>query len=967
MKNTLIILISVFSFQFLAAQYCGNSGSGICSPSGTVMTPGFLPTAENLTPLLNGQSSATVLQFKNYDATTYSGFLVTVQNLRFDSINNLPQGLCWSTDKSNNTYNNQEDGCISIVGTTCSPPGVYKLNILMTVTVAGLGQVPVNAADLGLNYFLRVKNAGDADVILDTLQTAAFAQPLGYSATANCNPQFGVSLGADKTVCGASVATLNPAVSNGVAPYTFLWSSTGDALTCTGCQNPTATITQNSTYTVTVIDANNNSVTDTVGYTVTGGTNTMQLNVTSTGIDCANPQDVSVVTVTGGTSPYSFSWGDASSTNNVASPQQHNYTNGNNYVISVTDNAGCVSTVLNAVAFNGIAISAVQTVRPNCINMNTGKLKVSASGGTAPYTFNWSNGAMTDSIVNVAAGNYVVTVTDVTSCSSMKYFNLSPLDNWGFYTYLTYTASNCGVSGSIMNNIYGGVPPYTYNWSGGLTTQNITYLNAGTYSVTVTDSLSCTVAASGHVVSDCHSIISGIIYSDTNNNCVSNAGESALSGLYVTASGNGQTYYGTTSANGQYSISVQSSGTYTLQAYDYNYYHTCGNTTLCGNPNQTITIGTLGDTSANNNFGFVGSSGFDLDLFVRWSSSNPGFQKDYRISAYNNSPTAFNGPATLTFTYDSNLIYQSSSQTVVHNLANHTLTWTIDSIDINYWGSFWGNEIVASFLVPVNLNLGYLLQSDFKVSPTTGDCDSSNNHFHTSDLVTGSYDPNEKKVEPAGAILEEDSILTYTIGFQNTGTDSTHFIIVKDTLSSNLIAASVRNIASSHPYSEFTISGNGILTWVFNPLRLVDSFTNEPGSHGFVKFTVKKKSNMPVGSIISNKAHIYFDYNTPVVTNTVADTVTEPNAIFEVRSNDGVSVKAFPNPFSKTTNIVVDGLKGSFNFELFDVTGRLRNSLSSIETNQFQLQRDNLSSGIYFFKIVSSDRKKSGYGKLVVE
>jgi len=967
MKNTLLIFISIFIAQFLSAQYCGNSGSGICTPSGSLMTPGLFPTSDNLTPFINGQASGTVLEFKNYNTVVYSGFTITVQSLKFDSIGNLPQGLCWSSDRTNNTYSNQEDGCIRISGTTCSPPGVYKLNIHFTMDVAGLGSVPVNAEDIGLKYFIRVKNGGDSDVVLDTVQTAAFAQPPGYSPTANCNIQFGVNLGTDKSVCTGSVATLNPTVTVGLAPYTFLWSSTGDALSCTGCQNPSATITQNSTYTVTVIDANNNSVTDTIAYTITGGTNTMQLNVTSTGIDCANPQDVSVVTVTGGTSPYSFSWGDGSSTNNVGSPQQHNYTNGSTYVISVTDNGGCVSTVLNTVAFNGILISAAQTVRPNCINMNTGKLRVLASGGTAPYTFLWSNGATTDSIVNATAGNYVVTVTDVTSCSSLKYFNLSPLNGWGFYTYLTYTAANCGVAGSITNIVHGGNSPYTYSWSGGMTTQSISYLNPGTYSVTVTDSLGCTVAAVGQVGSDCHSIISGVIYSDTNNNCIFNPGENLMSGLHVSATSNGQTYYGSTSAIGQYSISVPSAGTYTLQAHNYNYYQSCGNMSLCGNPNQTITIGTLGDTSANNNFGFVGSSGFDLDLFVRWSSGNPGFQKDYRITAYNNSPISFNGPATLTFVYDSNLIYQNSNNTVVHNLANHTLTWTIDSIDNNYWGFFWGNEIVATFLVPVNMSLGYLLQSDFKVTPTMGDCDSSNNRFHSSDVVTGSYDPNEKKVEPAGRIFEEDSVLTYTIGFQNTGTDSTHFIILKDTLSSNLIVASVRNVASSHPYSEFTISGNGILTWVFNPLRLVDSFTNEPGSHGFVKFTVKKKSNLPVGSIISNTAHIYFDYNTPVVTNTVADTVADPNSIYEVRSADGISVKAFPNPFSQTTNIVVNGLKGGFNFELFDVTGRLRSNLASIETNQFQLQRDNLSSGIYFFKIVSSDRKKSGYGKLVVE
>ncbi len=96
-----------------------------------------------------------------------------------------------------------------------------------------------------------------------------------------------------------------------------------------------------------------------------------------------------------------------------------------------------------------------------------------------------------------------------------------------------------------------------------------------------------------------------------------------------------------------------------------------------------------------------------------------------------------------------------------------------------------------------------------------------------------------------------------------------------------------------------------VVTWMFNPLRLVDSFTNESGSHGFVMLTVNMKSNMTIGSTVSNKAHIYFDYNDPIVTNTVADNISEPNSTSEVRSSDGITVKAFPNPFRNTARIAI--------------------------------------------------------------
>jgi hypothetical protein len=790
---------------------------------------------------------------------------------------------------------------------------------------------------------------------------------LSYEVLQNsgCPLNFSVNLGTDKNACSGSKIILNPMVNGGHPPYTFVWGSTGNNLSCTNCKNPSLTLTQNSSYIVTVIDAANTQTTATINYTATGGSNAVQFTVANTQIDCFHAQDTTVVTLTGGTSPFTFAFGyDAPFSG--TSPQTNIFPQPGAYVISVTDANGCISSVLDTIEFNGIAVAASQIINPNCINQSTGKIKVVATGGVAPYSYQWNNGSLLDSVAGVTSSTYVVTVTDVNSCSSSALYNLAPLSGWGNYVYLQPTASNCSNNGAITAIQNGGVPPFTFLWSNGSTVQNLTGLSGGVYTITVSDALGCTTTGNATIPSNCYSLINGTVFNDTNHNCIFDAGEDQMGGIYVGATLGGQTYYGSVLSNGEYTIQIPAAGTFTLNAVNSYGYATCGNITLCNNATQEVTLATIGDTSNNNNFGFASAAGFDLNLFMRWSAGNPGFDKTYRIYALNNSYVTLAGQATVTFGYDPNLIYQSSNLPVAHDLANHTLTWMVDTT-YNYFIGWGASEILANFLVPVNLSLGYMLQSDFYISPTVGDCDSSNNHVHTSDLVTGSYDPNEKIVEPAGRILEEDSILTYTIGFQNTGTDSTHFIILKDTLSANLDASTVRNIASSHPYSEFAISGKGILTWTFNPLRLVDSFTNEKESHGFVKFTIKKKSNMPVGSIISNKAYIYFDYNEPVITNTVADTISEPNSIFEIRSTDGISVRAFPNPFSNATNIAVEGMKEKFDFELFDVTGRMKKRITGIETNQFQVTRDDLSTGVYFFKILSNDKKKTGYGKLVIE
>lgn len=786
------------------------------------------------------------------------------------------------------------------------------------------------------------------------------------SATNNLclNTALSVSLGSNQLVCSDSRVILNPLPTHGTAPFTYNWSTTGSALSCSTCPNPTTIITQTSVYTVTVLDANNQSATATVTYTPASGSNNMQLNVTNAVINCANHSSNTVLTVTGGASPFQFDWGN-SVTSSGSSPQTNNYIAGGIYVITVRDSNNCVESLLDTVEYQGIIINTLQTIQPNCDYQSTGKLKATAAGGTAPYSYTWSNGATADSITGVRAYNYIVTVTDATNCSASALFELSPLDGWGFSTFLHSTNTNCNNNnGSISTTVNGGTGPFSYGWSNNATTQNLTGLSTGTYQLTVTDNLGCTTQGSVTLPGHCVSIISGVVFADTNSNCLYNNTEWPVSGAYITATGNGINYYAISQPDGHYSVEVPGTGSFTLSAHTFNQNGSCGVLNLCGVPNQTVVITTPGDSLVNNNFAYNGFTGFDLGLFLRWSSGNPGFTKYYHIYPANYSQLAFNQQATITFAYDSNLIYQSSNPPATHNLSTHTLSWTIDSI--HYQGYNFNNPYDVTFLVPANLSLGYLLQSDFSISPTITDCDTSNNNIHTSELVTGSYDPNEKEVEPAGRITEQDSVLTYTIHFQNTGTDSTHFIIVTDTLPDALDPATVQNIASSHPYSGFAVTGKGILTWTFNPLRLVDSTTNEAGSKGFVKFSIKKRPNQPIGSIISNKAHIYFDYNQPVVTNTISDTMSLPSYIFELRGNDGISVAAYPNPFSDKTSIQITGLTEKFNFELYDITGSLLKQLSGIESAKFDIKRDELAAGIYFYRVVTG-RGKAANGKLVVQ
>ncbi len=128
-----------------------------------------------------------------------------------------------------------------------------------------------------------------------------------------------------------------------------------------------------------------------------------------------------------------------------------------------------------------------------------------------------------------------------------------------------------------------------------------------------------------------------------------------------------------------------------------------------------------------------------------------------------------------------------------------------------------------------------------------------------------------------------------------------------------------------------------------------------------------KKKNLPVGTVISNRAAVYFDYNPAVFTNTISDTVTaNPTGISAVKINTAITVDAYPNPFSNETNIVVTGLDDKYDFELYDPTGRLLKSATGITTSTFQLNSSGLADGIYIYTIKVAGQTLAP-GKLVVQ
>jgi uncharacterized repeat protein (TIGR01451 family) len=140
----------------------------------------------------------------------------------------------------------------------------------------------------------------------------------------------------------------------------------------------------------------------------------------------------------------------------------------------------------------------------------------------------------------------------------------------------------------------------------------------------------------------------------------------------------------------------------------------------------------------------------------------------------------------------------------------------------------------------------------------------------------GAFDPNDKSATPVGIgtnhFIEQGSTIEYLVQFQNTGTDTAFKVVVRDTLSPYFNLSSYKTLATSHPY-KWQLNPNGVLTFTFDNIKLVDSFTNEKGSHGFFRYQIRLKDTVATGTKIDNKAAIYFDFNTPIITNIAGHTV----------------------------------------------------------------------------------------------
>ena len=366
------------------------------------------------------------------------------------------------------------------------------------------------------------------------------------SATLTSAPAISITGNVTNVLCAASSnGSITTSVSGGTGNKTYSWSN--------GSTSANISNLASGNYTVTVSDASGCSASS--SYTVTAP-NAITVNGTVTNVSCAGGNNGSITaSATGGTGNKTFTWSNGltgSTINNQAA---------GSYTVTATDANGCTaSQSFTITAPSAVTISGTAT-QATCFGSNNGSISVQAAGGNGTLTINWSNGMTGAQINNLAPGTYTATASNAAGCSASASFTIvQPTELQINLSDFDIACSN--QSGSAFVAPSGGTAPYTTSWSNAVTGNQNNNLNAGNYSVAVTDNQGCT-ATESFVITQTESLSIELIAQNASCHGMNDGSIQAL-----VQGGNGNYSFSWSNGAAGQSISGMGAGQYSLTVID---------------------------------------------------------------------------------------------------------------------------------------------------------------------------------------------------------------------------------------------------------------------------------------------------------------------------------------------------------------------------------------------------------------
>ncbi len=315
----------------------------------------------------------------------------------------------------------------------------------------------------------------------------------GCFGIASIDIQQPSKLQADKSVVhidafGASNGEIKVSALGGSPTYNFDWADLN------GSNNPAQRSSLSAgQYIVTITDTK--LCPEVLALNVNQPGSPLAVNILQNNVSCFGKADGTAnLTVTGGNPPFTYLWSNGSTKEDLKELLPGVYT------VTVTDSRAITITgsvvITQPLSFDFSVLKS----DVSCYGTSTGVITLNPSGGTSPYTYQWSNGSITKDVLNLNANTYKVTITDASGCSGVN--SIDVIATSQLYITNDITNISCAGSdgGSIDISVIGGSGSYTYQWSNGSTTQDLSNIATGTYVLTITDSGLCSTVVSSSVV-----------------------------------------------------------------------------------------------------------------------------------------------------------------------------------------------------------------------------------------------------------------------------------------------------------------------------------------------------------------------------------------------------------------------------------------------------------------------------------
>ena len=499
----------------------GNDGSATVTGSGGITPYTYLWCDGQTTDIANGLIAGTC----TVSLTDDNGCLTTVSVIITE-----PTTLSATINSQTNvSCNGGSDGAADMFATGGTTPYTYLWS-------EGSPTTSISNVTAG-NYTVTVT---DSETCTATA-TVVITEPTALTAT--------ISSTTDALCNGNSDGAATVSASGGTSPYTYSWSLGG-----IGSTESNLSV---GSYDVTVTDIKGCEATTTA---TIGEPSAIIITPSNTDATCGSANGGASVTVSGGTSGYTYLWSTGATTDNITNVPA------GNYCVTVSDANGCSSNI--CIAVNNIGAPTVSiTVNSNvsCFGGNDGSATISGIGGVTPYSFEWSDGQLTATASGLLAGIYTASLTDANSCVSSANVTITePTVLSATITSQTNVSCNGGNNGATDITISGGTSPYTYLWSNASTTEDLTNLSIGIYDLTVTDANSCTETISVTITEP-----NALVLSEVHTDVSCNGGNNGSIDLTVTGGVSSYTYSWTNFETIE-DLSGLSAGTYDVTVTDDN-------------------------------------------------------------------------------------------------------------------------------------------------------------------------------------------------------------------------------------------------------------------------------------------------------------------------------------------------------------------------------------------------------------